>query len=205
MIEKAMTVTYSFGTSVYVNLTNRCNNHCVFCERNLSSRLNGSDPLWLEREPSVEEVIRSLQQWDFSEKKEIVFCGYGEPTERLDDLLEIAAYIKKTWPVPVRINTNGLCDLLYGRPTAPLLKGKIDCVSISLNSSTAEKYESICRPDYGAGSFDALLKFARSCTAYVPRVVLSIVDVVTDPDEQQACRRIAEETGAQLRIRPYES
>lgn len=205
MIEKAMTITYSFGDSVYINLTNRCNNHCVFCERNLSSGLNGSAPLWLEREPSAEEIIRSLEQWDFRQKKEIVFCGYGEPTERLDTLLETASYIKENIPVPVRINTNGLADLLWKKPVAPLFKGKIDCVSISLNSSNSAEYARVCRPDYGERSFDALLAFARDCTAYVPRVVLSVVDVVTSPAEQEQCRRIAESIGAELRIRPYES
>lgn len=205
MIEKAMTITYSFGESVYINLTNRCNNHCTFCERNLSSRLNGSDPLWLEHEPSAEEIIRSLRQWDFTQKREIVFCGYGEPTERLDTLLETASYIKEHIPVPIRINTNGLADLLWQKPVAPLFKGRIDCVSISLNSSNSAEYTRLCRPDYGERSFDALLAFARDCTAYVPKVVLSVVDVVTSPAEQEKCRRIAESIGAELRIRPYES
>lgn len=203
-MEKAMTITYALYDNVYVNMTNRCSNDCVFCERHYGPSVNGKDNLWLEREPTVEEVEESLSHWNFGEKKEVVFCGYGEPTERLDDLLQVCDWLKKTYHVPTRLNTNGLADLRYRKHTAPLLKDRIDTVSISLNAVNEEKYDEICRPVFGRGSFAALKKYAEECTHYVPHVVLSVVDKVTTPEEQKQAAEIAEACGAVLRVRPFE-
>ncbi len=203
-MKKAMPITYGVRNGVYVNMTNRCNCSCTFCIRNLADGAYGSDPLWLEREPTVQEVIDSLKQWDLSQKDEVVFCGYGEPTERLDDLLEVAAWIKQNYTIPVRINTNGLADLLYGRHTAPLLKDKIDVVSISLNDVTAEDYTRVTRPIYGKKAFAAMQAYATECAQVVPKVVMTVVDEVTTKEEQQKAAEIAASCGAVLRVRPLE-
>ena len=204
MSEKAMTITYPVKNGIYVNMTNRCDCACTFCLRYNASGVYGSDPLWLEREPSVEEVIDSLKQWKLEEKSEVVFCGYGEPTERLEDLLKVAAWIKENTAVPVRINTNGLSDLLYEKDTAYMLEGKIDTVSVSLNANTAEDYNRLCRPKFGLKSYEAMLKFTKDCTKYVPNVVMTVVDKVTTPEEQEVAKTIAESCGAKLRVRPFE-
>ena len=119
-----MTITYQVKNGIYVNMTNRCPCACTFCLRNNGDSIYGSDSLWLEREPSVAEICDSLSGWDLSRYEEVVFCGYGEPTERLDDLLTVAAFLKKeSLGVRIRINTNGLSDLIWGEPTAHRLKG----------------------------------------------------------------------------------
>ena len=106
-----MTITYPVKNGLYVNMTNRCPCACTFCLRQNRDSVYGSEPLWLEREPTVEEVCRSIDTWDLTQFQEVVFCGYGEPTERLPELLEVAAYIKKKSPISIRINTNGLSYL----------------------------------------------------------------------------------------------
>ena len=198
-----MTVTYAAGTAIYVNMTNRCPCACTFCLRHNKDHVFNSDSLWLDREPTVEEVCNSLNAWDLTQYKEIVFCGYGEPTERLYDLLEVAKYIKTKSNIKIRINTNGLADLIWKESTAPKLAGLIDAVSISLNATKKEEYLKVVRPKFGIESYDAMLKFTKDCTAYVPSVVMTVVDVVTSAEEQAICRRICESVGATLRIRPY--
>lgn len=199
-----MTLTYKVKNGVYVNMTNRCPCACTFCLRHNAPGVYGSDPLWLDREPTVEEVIESLKGWDLCSLEEIVFCGYGEPTERLYDILKVAEYIRSVSDIKIRINTNGLSDLIHGRSTAPDLKGLIDTVSVSLNATNAEDYLKVCRPKFGIESYDAMLKFTKECTKYVPSVVMTVVDVVTSKEEQAKCKAICDSLGATLRIRPFE-
>ncbi len=199
-----MTITYKVKNGIYVNMTNRCPCACTFCLRQNGDGVYGSDSLWLDREPSVREVCDSIDGWDLSQYDELVFCGYGEPTERLDDLLKVAKYVKSRHATPIRVNTNGLADLINGRETAPELQGLIDTVSVSLNATNAEDYNRLCRPRFGIGSFDAMLAFTKACVPYVPNVVMTVVDVVTSPAEQEKSRQIAESLGARLRVRPYE-
>ena len=199
-----MTITYPVKNGIYVNMTNRCPCACTFCLRQNGPGVYGSEPLWLEREPTVQEVCDSLAGWDLENRSEVVFCGYGEPTERLFDLLETAAWLKERHAIPIRINTNGLADLIWNQDTAPLLAGKIDCVSISLNANNAEDYLRLTRSKFGIGSYQAMLDYARRCTAYVPKVVMTVVDQVTTPEEQEESRRICASLGVTLRVRPYE-
>lgn len=200
-----MTITYPVKNGIYVNMTNRCPCACTFCLRHNGDSIYGSDSLWLEREPSVEEVCASIDAWDLKNYDEIVFCGYGEPTERLADLLAVAAHIKSGSKIKIRINTNGLADLICGERTAPKLEGLIDTVSISLNATNEEEYCRLVRPRFGTGSYQAMLRFAQDCVAYVPQVVMTVVDQVTSPEEQKRCREICDSIGATLRIRPFES
>ncbi|MBR2901894.1 MAG: TIGR04100 family radical SAM protein [Clostridia bacterium] len=200
-----MTITYSGNTAIYVNMTNRCPCACTFCLRHNKDYVFDSDSLWLDREPTVQEVCDSIDTWDLEKYDEVVFCGYGEPTERLEDLLKVAAYIRSKSNIKIRINTNGLADLIWNEQTAPKLEGLIDTVSISLNATNKEDYLKSVRPKFGIDSYDAMLKFAKDCTNYVPNVVMSVVDVVTTPEEQETSRKICESVGAKFRVRPYES
>lgn len=199
-----MTILYPVYHNLYVNMTNRCPCACTFCLRQHGDSVYGSDPLWLEREPTVEEVIAAFSNWDLTQFEEIVFCGYGEPTERLDDLLEVARFLKEKHHKKIRINTNGMADLIAGEPTAHKLEGLVDTVSISLNSPNEEEYLRTVRPKFGKGSYQAMLRYAADCKAYVPHVVMTIVDVVTTKEEQQRCQEICDSLGVSLRIRPYE-
>ena len=202
-----MTITYQVKQSVYVNLTNRCPCACRFCLRNNGSGVFGSGPLWLEREPTLEEVTASLDGWDYARFREVVFCGYGEPTERLDVLLVAADHLKRRdATLRVRVNTNGLSDLVNGKPTAALFAGKVDCLSISLNTDDAAEYLDLCRPKFGAAAYPALLAFTKEAAAVVPEVVMTVVgEPVTSLEKQARCRVLAESLGARLRVRPYES
>ena len=199
-----MTITYPVNKGLYINMTNRCPCNCTFCLRHNAEGVYGSDSLWLDREPTVQEVCNSVDTWDLTQFDEVVFCGYGEPTERLEDLLLVAKYIKAKGNIKIRINTNGLADLIWQKQTAPSLKGLIDTVSISLNTPNQEDYLKVVRPKFGAGSYDAMLRFTKDCTAYVPNVVMTVVDVVTSKEEQEQCRKICENIGARLRVRPFE-
>ena len=202
-----MVITYPLKSGLYVNLTNRCPCACVFCLRQNSPGVFGTDSLWLDHEPSVDEVVSSIASRNLDDFTELVFCGYGEPTERLDDLLAVAKHVKGVRPdMLVRINTNGLSDLIHGRPTAARLKGLVDTVSISLNTPDPEEYLKICRPKFGMGSWQAMLDFAASCKEYVPDIVMTIVgEPVTTPEVQAKCKAITDRLGGRLRIRPYET
>lgn len=199
-----MTITYPVHNGIYVNMTNRCPCACTFCLRHQSPGVYGSEPLWLDREPTVKEVCDSIDTWDLTKYNEIVFCGYGEPTERLFDLLEVAKYIRSKSGIEIRINTNGLADLIWNESTAPKLQGLIDTISVSLNATNKEDYLKIVRPKFGIESYDAMLKFTKECTKYVPSVVMTVVDEVTSKEEQEICRQICKSVGATLRVRAYE-
>lgn len=202
-----MTITYQVKDSIYVNLTNRCPCACTFCLRHNGPGVYGSDSLWLEREPALDEVMADLGRWDYTRFREVVFCGYGEPTERLDALLSAAELLKKRdSTLRVRVNTNGLSDLVNGKPTAGLFAGKVDCLSISLNTDDPAEYLAVCRPKFGEAAYPALLKFTREAASVVPEVVMTVVgEPVTDIAKQERCRAVAESLGARLRVRPYEA
>lgn len=198
-------MTYPLGRGLYVNLTNRCPCACEFCLRKQGDGVQGSDSLWLEREPSVEEVCADIDAHDLSACDEIVFCGFGEPTERLDDLLAVARHVRAHAPsLGIRLNTNGLADLIHGRTTAGELAGLVDTVSISLNTPDPDEYFRLCHPKFGPGSHAAMLAFAKACVGVVPRVVLTVVgEPVTSLANQARCRALAESIGCTLRVRPY--
>ena len=201
-----MTIAYPVKKGLYLNITNRCPCDCAFCLRKNADGVYGSDSLWLDHEPSFDEIIAALNKHNLADFSEIVFCGYGEPTERIDIVCEVAKHIKDAYPsIPIRLNTNGLADLIHSKPTAHLLNNLIDTVSISLNTPNSAEYEALCRPKFGSCSWEAMIDFAKECTSHVPNVILSIVgEPITSPEKQEKCHSIAESIGAKLRIRPYE-
>lgn len=209
-MKKGMTIIYPEYEGLYINLTNRCPCACTFCIRQRTSKaeFDNVDTLWLEREPSAREVIDAIKEESRTERfrgyKEFVFCGYGEPTEALDVLLEVASFLKAEFPgIPVRINTNGLADLINGRPVAPLLEGKIDAVSVSLNSSDPGVYERTVRPAFGAKAFPALLAFVEQAARHVPKVILTTVETTISKEDVAECTRLCARLGVTHRIRKF--
>lgn len=189
---------------LYINLTNQCNNDCVFCLRQKKSMAKESS-LWLEKDPTVEEIKTELDKIDWKNISEVVFCGFGEPTMRLAELLEILRYVKKIRPeIPTRLNTNGLGELEYGRNISADFENILDTASISLNAATAKRYFQLTRSKFGLKSYEAMLTFAEHMKKFVPNVVLTIVDKVTPPEEIEQCKKICAERNLTLRIRPYE-
>ena len=200
----AMTIVYEVGDKLYVNLTNKCPCSCTFCIRHNGDGAYGSDSLWLDHDPELSEVIDAFEKADYKKYSEIIFCGYGEPTEKLENLKGAAKYIKENSGVPTRLNTNGLSDLINERETAPELKGLLDTVSISLNAGTLDEYLKVTRPKFGEVSYAAMQKFASDCKNYVPNVVFTVVDIIGE-DEIKAAQQVADKAGVKLRVRKYES
>lgn len=198
------TILYEVHNNLYVNLTNKCPCACTFCLRQTRDHMENSGSLWLEHTPTLEEVLAEFDKFNLDKYGELVFCGFGEPTEALDVLLETARFVKEKYNKPIRINTNGLGDLVNGKEIAPLLQGLIDTVSISLNTPDAKKYQELVRSKFGDISFDAMLSFAKKCTQYVPNVVLSTVATTLTKEEEEKCAEICEKIGAKYRIRPWE-
>ena len=199
----AMTITYVYGDNLYVNTTNRCNCNCTFCLRASGDGVGTANSLWLEREPAREEILADIRSRDASAYKQLVFCGYGEPTYRLDDILWVCRRLKEAgFPLPIRMDTNGHGDLICGRPVAREMEGLIDVLSISLNNATAEAYAARCRPAQGEAAYQAMLDFTREAVKHVPKVVMTVVDNMP-AEEIEACRRICEDLGATFRVRVY--
>lgn len=199
-----MEILYKVHNNLYVNLTNQCPCACTFCLRQTMDRIGESDRLWLDHEPSFEEVVEAFAKFDVSQFDEVVFCGFGEPTMAFPMLKKVAKYIKDTFDKPVRVNTNGLGNLIWERDITPELKGLVDTISISLNTPNAEKYHELVRSKFGEQSFDAMLTFAKNATQYVPNVVLSTVDTTLTKEEETECQKICDSIGATYRIRPWE-
>lgn len=204
MKHKAMTILYEVHDNLYVNLTNKCPCACTFCLRQTRESMENSEPLWLEHTPSLGEVLAAFEERDMDKYREVVFCGFGEPTEALDVLLETARFVKERFQKPVRINTNGLGSLINGRDIAPLLEGLVDTVSVSLNTPDEERYFELVRPKFGRQSFGAMLDFASECKKYVPNVVLTTVATTLTKEQEEQCRAICERLGVTYRIRPWE-
>ncbi len=199
-----MTVTYPVGDGLYINLTNKCTNSCEFCIRRNGEGAYGSEPLWLDREPTVEEVLSAVAAADPSRYREIVFCGYGEPTCRLPELLALSRELRSRYPeIPQRLNTNGHASLIAGREVAPEFAETFDTVSVSLNESEEADYATLCHPRFGEGTLAAVIDFAVSLKPYVPKVVFSVVREFVREGHLDACREIAERTGITLRVRDY--
>ena len=201
---KGMTILYKVHNNLYVNLTNRCTCSCTFCLRNEKETVGESSTLWLEHEPSVEEVKKEFEKFNMDEYNEVVFCGFGEPTERIDDLIEIAKFVKEKYHKKIRINTNGQGSLSNGKDIAPMMKGVIDIVSVSLNTPNEKRYNEIVRSRFGDQAYQAMLSFVKEVKQYVPEVVLSTVSTTITKEEEEECRKICEDLGVTYRIRPFE-
>ena len=200
---RKMTITYELGNSLYVNITNRCSNACEFCVRSKHDNVNGRDNLWLDREPTLDEIMADFGNRDLSKYDAVVFCGYGEPTERFDDMIEIAKRLKANHNITIRVNTNGQANLINGRDVTPELEGAVDVVSISLNAPSAEAYQAVCHSRYGEEAFEAIKDFAAKAKPYVKEVVFSVVDKTMPPEDIERCRKIAESCGVNFRVREY--
>lgn len=189
---------YILQGKAYVNLTNKCENACSFCIRNTGKGVNGVE-LWLDKEPTAGDVIEAFDKLDY-DGREVVFCGFGEPTENLSALVGSAREFKRRG-YSTRLNTNGLGNLANGRDITRELCD-IDVVSVSLNNYNAEKYSRITRSRYGLKAFDAVIDFAERCKAAGLNVVFTVVDVIGEDDVEE-CKKLCDKLGIPLRVRAY--
>ena len=194
-----MAITYPLGAKLYINLTNQCTNDCKFCVRKFKDGLGGYK-LWLDEEPSAQEVINDIQNPE--DYAEIVFCGFGEPLMRLEAVKEVAAWLNNNHPqIPVRINTNGLANVIHQRDILPELSDLIDAISISLNASNPKQYQEVSQSKYGQEAFAYVLDFIKEAKEYIPAVKVS---VVTYPGvDVEKCRKLADELGVKIKIRHF--
>ena len=195
--------TYEYEGNLYINMTNQCPNRCDFCLRQNSSGSLYASNLWYQGgEPTKEEFWAELQRRELNRYMEIVFCGYGEPACRWDDMMWLCDKIRSTGSHFIRINTNGQANLITGRSAALELDGRVDAVSVSLNASTAEGYDQVCHSRFGLQALPAILKFTATAVLNVPHVRMTVVSTM-DPAEIEECRRICENVGADFHIREY--
>ncbi|MCH5195432.1 MAG: TIGR04100 family radical SAM protein [Oscillospiraceae bacterium] len=197
-----MTVFYRFDGKMYINITNGCPCDCVFCIRQNGDGITGSDSLWLEHEPDIDEIKAAFEAFDKTGINEAVFCGYGEPTVRAEMLLQTAEYIKQNSDMKIRLNTNGLVRLIHSGFDISRFKGLIDCVSISLNAPNAKRYNEVTRPSFGERAFDEMLNFAEEMKGLGIETGFTVVDVISE-EEISECKKLCEGLGIPLRIRHY--
>lgn len=189
-------ISYTIGDNLYLNITDRCTLECQFCPKINGSWQVHDYNLQLQHRPEVAEIESAIG--NPQDYKEIVFCGYGEPTLRLKPLLEIAGYIKQHGG-KVRINSDGLANLVHKRNVIPEMVGLVDSISISLNAQNEELYNRHCHPSL-PNSFDAVLEFIELAAKELPKVVVTALDGLEGVDIA-ACKKLAEERGAEFRAR----
>ena len=198
--EKPRTV-YWLGDNLYLNITNKCSNHCIFCIRKFKNGVANFN-LKLTEEPSVATILAELEKaLHAGNWKEIVFCGFGEPTAKLDCLIEVARWIRQHYgkPIVIRVNTNGHgCMLNRGRNVAKELKAAgVNKVSVSLNAGDEETYNEVCKPEF-AGAYAATLEFVRSAKE---ELEVEVTAVATPEIDLQKVRETAENLGVKFRLR----
>lgn len=198
VIDQISKITYQIRDSLYLNITNRCTNRCVFCAKFDDFVVKGHE-LKLDHEPDMAELKQAIG--DPSRYTEVVFCGYGEPLLRLDLVKELSGWLKKQG-VRVRINSDGQANLVHGRNVLPELAGKVDAISVSLNASNAAEYSRLCPSPYGEAGYRAVVDFLRNAPRYIPEVVAT---AVTYPGvDMAACEAVARELGVTFRAREYQ-
>ncbi len=195
-------IVYTYGNQAYLNITNACPCRCTFCIRNNGDSVGEATTLWFDHNPTIEEIKAEIDKFDFTKyNNSIIICGYGEPTCALDNMIEACKHLKSKG-ISIRLNTNGLSDLINKRETAKEICEVVDSVSISLNAPTKEKYNEVTRPSFGEKAFDAMLNFAKECKALGTPVKLTVVDVISKEDIED-CKKLCEEIVIPLRVREY--
>jgi TatD DNase family protein len=202
-----MTLAYDLGgPALYLNVTNRCTNDCDFCVRRSPGFSIAGWDMRLEREPTATEVLAAIAAADRAAAdrgdafEEVVFCGFGEPTVRLDVITEVGRTLRAAGR-RVRLNTNGHAALIHGTDPLPALLGAVDALSISLNAATPERYVALCRPRHGAAAHAALLDLAARARDAGLAVTLSVVGHAIDAAEITAARSVARRLDVAFRVR----
>ncbi len=191
---------YYLGYSLYLNITNRCTNRCVFCIKKFTDQV-GNKKLVLDREPSLRDIIEPLSKIDLRVYREIVFCGFGEPLLRVEIVKKVASFIKNMSPyLPVRIDTNGHGNIFNQRNILPEIAPYIDAISISLNAENKEKYDKISRPIF-IDAYNAVIEFIKLSKIYIKDVTISVINLPTV--DIKKCEKIAEDLGVKFKVREF--
>ena len=194
-------ILYTYKNQVYANITNKCDCRCRFCIRNTEDAVGDAENLWHKVDPTVEEIKKAMDEFDWTGYDELVYCGYGEPTCALDKLIDTAKYAKEKYGVKIRLNTNGLANLYHKTNIIPKLAGIVDTVSVSLNAPDKETYMDVTSPAF-VDAFEGLQKFICDSKKIIPSVKVTVVDVLSSEDIEKS-RILAEKLGADFRVRKY--
>ena len=195
--DQSTKIAYRIRNSLYLNITNRCSNHCTFCPKFDNLTVKGHN-LMLNSEPEFDEIMAAIGHP--SDIDEVVFCGFGESLLCLDLVKQVSSELKRRGYI-IRINTDGQANQVYGRDILPELAGLVDSISVSLNAPDAATYSKLCNTPFGDAGFRAVCDFIRTATQYIPHVVASAVTV--PGVDIEACRLLAESLGAEFRVREY--
>lgn len=204
-MEEEQNLVYLLEGKIYINLTNLCTNECQFCIRSLKDDVCGKN-LWLKNDTvTADEVIKQLKTLK-KDETEIVFCGYGEPTLKLDILKEVAKFIKENYKgVKVRVNTNGHANIIYKRNVIPELIGLVDEFSVSLNACDERMYMELSRPNIVcANVLEEVKDFIRKSSEAGIETTASVVSGYRSYDiNLKGCEKLAKELGAKFRVREW--
>jgi len=197
---------YGDRSRLYLNATNRCSNRCSFCIRDRAEDF-GAAELWGDHEPDFSMLQNAiLQHGNLENFKEFIWCGYGEPTFRLDLIVEAASWLRSRG-ASIRLNTNGQARLIYGRDVLPELGGAVDMVSVSLNAPNAARYLELCRPNPDMFPipdriittpevvWEAMLDFLRRAPKYFSLVQASVIGFSLSSLEIEQSRELATSMG----------
>lgn len=196
-------IIYTLEGGTYFNITNKCPCNCAFCIRSKGDAVGDAKELWFDTEPSFADIKNAVDNYDFSNVDEAVFCGYGEPTCAYDNLIKTAKYLKQIKPsIKLRINTNGLSDLINSKPTAKEICENIDIISVSLNNPDSEEYDKITRNVYKGKAFDAMIEFTKECVACGNEVHMTVVDVISKENIEKS-KQLCESLGAKFICRSF--
>jgi TatD DNase family protein len=199
-----MTIGYEYRPeTLYLNVTNRCSNNCTFCVRQSPDFSLAGFDMRLEKEPTVEEVLADISRQQAVRGRpfqEVVFCGFGEPTYRLELIHTVGQNLREQGR-RVRLNTNGQAALINERDPLPELEEALDEVSISLNAPEGKTYAALCRPSFGEAAYPAVLDFIRRCAGRFEAVTVTVVGFTLEREDLARCERIAGELGAGFRVR----
>lgn len=194
---------YEVNGKAYANLTNKCCLKCSFCIRNNGDRVGSSNTLWHdEGDPGIDEIMKALKDFHLENYSDLVFCGYGEPTYALDNMVKVGNYVREHYPnIKMRLDTNGLGDVINKKQIVPLLEPFLDSVSVSLNAADSDLYDYRCRPAFD-NSYETMLNFVKECKGHIPDITMTVVDIIPD-SEIEKCRQITEDLGVNYRVRIY--
>ncbi len=195
---------YLLYGKIYINLTNLCTNDCVFCIRAIKDDVVGANLFLSEEKVDMTELKKQLDEIHPENYKEIVFCGYGEPMLRLEELKETAKYIREKYPnLKIRINTNGQANLVYKRNVVPELVGLIDSVSVSFNGENEEVYNAISLPKL-PNAYGAMKEFIKECVKHNIETTATIVTGYKNYNVNlESCKSQIEALGVNFRERPW--
>ena len=170
--------------SVYIYPTNYCNFHCSYCAHSLGAdgfrKAYGFAPENMTMD-TYRKAIDQLSEFP-GRLKTLSLTGQGEPLLH-PELPEMIAYARHR-QVSERIEFMSNGALLREGLSQALIDAGLDCIRISLQGLSAEKYEQVCGAKL---DFDAFLDQLAWLYRHKKQteVFVKILDIALDPGEEE--------------------